>query len=126
MAEIIDLDEFVGGDKQVRLRGKVYRLPPDLPAELYLQINHYAQEHPDAGEVETIEKLYEQALALFRYGDPNLKSLPIGVAQVFNLVARVYGTGSQEAPEEARPPQPSRSGGATKTGSSRTRANRSR
>ena len=99
--EIIDLDELLGADKRVKLAGKVYTLPPDLPAELYLTIIRLARENPS--EAEMIEALYDQLLGLFRYKDPKLESLPLTIQQCTTAVARIYGDQSDQ--EQTRPPR---------------------
>lgn len=114
MGQIVDLDELLGDDKQVRLAGKLYALPPDLPVELYLRIVRYGQQHPDATEAEVTEALYEALLDLFRYKQPNLKSLPVSMKHLAIAVGRIYG---DQEPDEGTsvPPPRKRSGGATKT-----------
>lgn len=117
--KIIDLDEFLGADKQVRLGGKLYVLPPDLPAELYLKINKFAQ--TDASELEMVEALYDEVLGLFRYKDPKLGTLPISLSQLVVAVGRIYGDAAEG---DATPPPARRTrGGAA---SSKTTAKRSR
>lgn len=120
---IIDLDEFLGADKQVKLHGQRYVLPPDLPAELYLKINKFAQS--GASEVEMVEALYEEVLNLFRYKQPDLKSLPISLSQLVVAIGRIYGDGEPEE-KPARPPRPKPSGGAARSGTSSRTAKRSR
>jgi hypothetical protein len=115
--QIIDLDEFLGDDKRVRVKGETYVLPPDLPAELYLKVQKLAQSN--ASEPEMIEALYDELLELFRYKRPALKSLPLTISQVVFGIARIYGDGSAGEGEQ-RPPRRNSRGGATKTGRSRT------
>jgi hypothetical protein len=119
--QIIDLDEVLGDDKRVRLGGKTYTLPPDIPTELYLQINKAAGEGK-ALEPENVEKLQAGLLELFQYGDPKLTKLPsMSLAQLFAAIPRIYGaTSKDDGEDDAAPPpaRPTRGGASTK---SRTR-----
>lgn len=114
--KIIDLDEVVGDDKRVRLGGKVYVLPPDLPVSLFLWINKVNQD--GSTEVEMVERLYDEIVALFRYKDPKLKELPLSMPQLVSALGKIYGSDDEAADE--RPPRRKPSGGAT---SSRSRQN---
>ena len=114
---ITDLDELLGADKRVRLGGKVWTLPGDLPAELYLQVMRLARE--DASEAEMIEALYDQLLDLFSYKEPGLKKLPVTINQVVNGIAYIYGDGNAaKGHGAARPP---RARGASSSKRSRSR-----
>jgi hypothetical protein len=124
--KLIDLDEIVPDGPRVKLRGEIYELPPDLPAELYLWIQKLNAKDPDAldmPESEMVGKLYEEVLDLFRYKRPDLERLPIRLAELVTIIGRVYG---EDTEDDAAPPPRSRSkasGGAT---SSRTRQARNR
>lgn len=111
MAEIVDLDELLGAPKKVRVGGKVYTLPPDLPAELYLKIIRLAREN--ASEAEMIEALSGQLLELFQYGDPKMKALPptLTISQVVLAVGKIYGDGGSG---ERRPPRATRGGASSR------------
>lgn len=85
---IIDLDELLGEDKQVKIRGVTYRLPPDLPVELYLRVTHAAEK--DLTDDQMVNLLYDALLELFRYGDPKITELPLGVAQMVAVIPAVY------------------------------------
>lgn len=118
---VIDLDEFLAPDKKVRLRknGKVYTLPGDLDAELYLKITSASER--GLSEAEFIRGLYDDVLALFRYGDPKLDKLPLALPQLINLIGAVYG--NDEGQGERRPPRTAarRSGGRSSRSRSATR-----
>ena len=118
---IIDLDEILGEDKHVRLAGHTYRLPADIPVDLYLQINRAAQDGT-AGELDNVKRLYDGLLELFRYGDPNLEALPVSMGQLFAAIPRIYGASSED--DAAPPPARSTRGGASTK--SRTRPTKSR
>lgn len=117
MSTIIDLDDILGEDKLVKLQGETYRLPPDLPVELYLKIQRLASQ--DASETEMIEALYEDVLTLFRHKKPDLKELPLSLAQLVTAIPTIYGGGADE--DDAARPQRTRGGA-----SSRSRGTRSR
>src|SRR5947209_5561058 len=119
---VTDLDEFLSPDKKVKLKGKVYTLPGDLDAELYLKITGASDR--GLSEQEFIRDLYDDVLALFRHGDPKIDKLPLALPQLINLIGAVYGSGDQEG-DERRPPRAtgsSRSGGRSSTSRSRTRS----
>lgn len=107
MAKIINLDEIVGEDIEVTLNGETYRLPPDLPVELYLKLQRIqAQvEAGNADDAEITREMYEEILDLFRYKQPDLESLPLGMTQASNLITLVYGQSADEVQEEAPPPK---------------------
>lgn len=112
--QIIDLDAILGDDKQVRLAGKTYKLPPDIPVALYLKINKFSQEeNPD---MDLIEMLYRELVKLFQYGDPKLQELPIGVTQAVQAIQVIYG--APDAEGNGQGPPPTRGG---KTSSTRSR-----
>src|SRR5690242_7249738 len=96
--KIIDLDAVLGDDKKVRLAGKTYTLPPDIPVELYLKLNRESeQERTDA---EVVSELYEDVLGLFKYGDPKITKLPISLGQLLIAIGRVYGSDSEPGVED--------------------------
>lgn len=116
---IIDLDDILGADKQVRLKGKVYRLPPDLPVELYLKIQRAAGQ--DVTETEIFETLYENILELFRYKQPGLKELPLSLAQLVTAIPTIYG-GDEAADGDAAPPPRTRGGRSSKSAATKSRS----
>lgn len=110
-AQIIDLDVALPPDKQVRMDGVVYRLPGDLPVELYLRIQRAGDSLEDVG---SIEELRDAVLELFQSRDPKIKSLPatFGLGRLITLLAQVY-----MAPAEPDP-TPRRAGTASSSKSS--------
>ena len=121
--EIIDLDKLVGDDKLVTLAGQQYRLPPDMPVELYLRINRYANE--DLSDPQMVESLYQEVLGLFRYGDPDIESLPLSMSQLVQAIGRIYG--EDDGDVDANPTSPKRTrGGSSKTASRNGSKSRSR
>ena len=101
-ANIIDLDALVGPPKKVRLAGEIYKLPADLPAPLFLKISTYADS--ELSEAEMAEDLSEELLELFRVHQPDVESLPIGIAQMVLAVPQIYqGGGAAESEGGTRP-----------------------
>lgn len=120
MATIIELDDALPPDKKVRLAGKVYTLPGDIPTPLFLRIQRATQNI--AGD-EGIENLSEAIVDLFRTRDASIVELPLGLAQMVTLFSTVYGAPDEEEPDEARPTKPTRGTG---TGSRAGTGTRSR
>ena len=125
--KITDLSDLLSEDKHVRFRpgGKVYVLPGDIPAELFLEIQMEAEreseqieqgETPDAGRA--IITLRERLLELFQARNPDMDKLPeeITLPQLLQMIARVYGG---EEPQETTPDRPSKGGTRSTTRSSR-------
>lgn len=122
MTKIIDLDAILPEDKKVKLGGKVYTLPPDLPAEVFLKMTSLAES--GASESEITAAMYDELLELFRYKQPDLEKLPISLSQIVNAVGLIYSTASGEDDAPARPPRPNRSGGATSSAQRKTNSRR--
>ena len=122
---IINLDELLPEEKQVTIQGKTYRLPGDLPVELYLRINNAAKQK-DLTESETIELLYGELLELFRYGDPKLTRLPLGVGQLVQVIPAIYGAQDDDEGEAERPTTRRTRGASGKTAPKSQRSSRSR
>lgn len=106
--KIIDLDAVVGDPKKVKLRGKTYTLPPDMPVELYLRLTQLqGEEDPDTDQ---IRAMHDEVLKLFRdsfYGDPKLTALPegLGIKSLMRLIIDVYGEQVDEEEPKAAPPR---------------------
>lgn len=100
--KIIDLDIALSEPITVKLAGKTYKLPGDIPAPLYLTITNLG-EQDDADDEAATRQVYEQMLELFRVHQPELTSLPISIPQLVLLVPRVYGGWEPEETAEARP-----------------------
>lgn len=110
---IIDLDVALAKPLKVRLAGQTYTLPGDIPAPLYLAVTSFA----DAGEGEVDERqltetIYGELLALFRVHQPELVSLPIGLAQLAVAVPKIYGGADEEG---GAPPRKAASTRSTKS-----------
>lgn len=115
MAEIIDLDAALPPDKKVRIGGKTYLLPGDIPVELFLKVQRAAG---GDGSGDVVADLRDALLELFQARDRSMKSLPLGMGQLMELIPRVYmGTGPD-------PPRPTR--GATGTSRPRSRSRSSK
>lgn len=122
MTTLKDLDELCPPDIRVKLKGEIYILPGDMPVELFAKIQQLAKS--DASEAEMVETLYDELLGLFRYKQPKLSKLPIGMTQLVGALAYIYRDSDPEE-KPAGPPRRSRSGGATRTGQ-RAKTTRSR
>lgn len=100
----VDLDALAPVAKRVRLGGKVYRLPGDMPMPLFMRIQGYEQ-RTAAGEDETIllGELSGELLTLFQVYQPALKTLPdMGVVQLLASLGAIYGGAVGEAPAPNR------------------------
>lgn len=104
--KIIDLDALVGPPLKVKLNDKVFKLPPDLPAPLFLKISTYAES--DLDQVEMAADLYDELLELFRVHQPDLEELPIGISQMVMAIPQIYQDGASAAEEGGA--RPSRAG----------------
>jgi hypothetical protein len=118
MAEITDLDVLAGPDRKVKLAGKMYVLPGDIPVELFLRIAGY-EKRLDEGtdEAELILELNDAVLELFNVvplqrKTAAVKSLPIGLRQLVQAVGVIYrGAGDVAAADP--PPVGKRNGTAS-------------
>lgn len=115
--KIIDLDAAVPSSMGVRINGKVYEVPGDIPIPQFLEIERLtrALDSPEEGEGgRTLEQLYEVVLDLFREKDPDIEDLPIGPHRLGALVVQLYsGAADADAGDEGdgdRPTRPRRSG----------------
>lgn len=90
--EIIDLDAagVLAAPKRIRLHGRVYTLPGDIPAALYVRIQQIATDPEAVTESSAAMALAEELLAAFRVYQPDLDRLPLGVAEMVSLVGAVY------------------------------------
>lgn len=99
--KIVDLDAALGEPIRVKLKGTIYKLPPDLPVELWLALGETDEPEEDAPELTPLQKadamrveveeLYTMILDLFREHQPDLEKLPIGMGQLVTLIGNVYG-----------------------------------
>lgn len=102
---IIDLDELVPESVEVKMAGKVYRLPGDIPVPDYLRIAKLwdsLQEEPEEdGDDPRLKQLYDVVLELFQREDPKLKEIPVGPKRLGLIVVTVFAglTGEEQEPE---------------------------
>ena len=87
--------------------------PPDLPVELFLRINQASNE--GLGDAAMVQSLYDEVLGLFRYKDPSVKSLPLGMGQLVGAIAAIYGDDTEADEQPAGPTTPSTRGASSKT-----------
>lgn len=131
--KIVDLSDLLSEDKHVKFRkdGATYRLPGDIPAELFLLIQQEAERQQEAvanGEQVSdgaiIAALSEQILELFRYGDPEMEQLPgeVTIPQLLGLIARVYGDEPAPEPGPEGSERPSKAGTRSTTVSQRKKS----
>jgi hypothetical protein len=99
----VDLDALAPAPKRVKLAGKVWKLPGDMPMELFIRTQAY-ESRVEAGEDEAqmLMELQGEILALFKVHQPTMKSLPpIGLVQLLRALGQIYGG---EPPGEQTPP----------------------
>jgi hypothetical protein len=105
MPTIVDLDVLAGKDREVRLGGKVYALPGDIPLDLYAKLASFRDRDTDDAEAQDTAavEIYEEMLALFRVRQPELERLPIGLTAAVRLIPLVYGSRVDEEEGGERP-----------------------
>lgn len=99
-----DLDALAPPLKRVRLAGKIWKLPGDMPMPLMLRIQNYGP-RTEAGEDEVVllAELQDELLALFKVHQPQLKELPeIGVLTLLQSLGAIYGGAVGESPTPNR------------------------
>jgi hypothetical protein len=96
---IIDLDKLAAPPIEVLLDGKKYKLPGDIPMELFLAM----KQGEEAAEGNAIEDMEKQVIALFQIHQPKMTTLPsgLGMTQMFQVIPAVYFPGSIEPDESA-------------------------
>lgn len=102
----VDLDALAPVPKRVRLAGKVWKLPGDLPMELLMQLEQFEarSNKPEADEYALLRDLQDVILGLFQVHQPTLRKLPtMGLFGLLRLIREVYGT---DQLGEATPPRP--------------------
>jgi hypothetical protein len=96
----VDLDALAPKPKNVKLGGKWWKLPGDMPMGLFMRIQAFEQ-RVEQGEDETtlLSELHDELLGLFQVHTPTLKALPeIGVLVLLGALGAIYGAGAGEAP----------------------------
>lgn len=109
--QIIDLDQAVPESLIVKLGGKRYKLPGDIPIPDYLAIQRLSNSITEAaGEADgeqvaqVMEELYERVLELFRIEQPDLEELPLGPQRLGALVVAIYTRAAEEDADATDPP----------------------
>jgi hypothetical protein len=99
--EIIDLDAALPPDKQVKLGGNIYKLPGDLPVELYLRVQRASK---TLGDESSIEDLRDAVIELFQSRDAKITKLPadFGLGQLITLLVQVYMPPAEPDPTPRR------------------------
>ena len=123
---LVDLDELVGADVEVKLDGERYRLPSDCPVELWLAIT--APEAQEGDERQQTLYLQDRVLELFQVRQPNLTSLPpMGLVQLKLLIQMAYirDDGDEAEAAQARPTTRRTRGGTSKPRASKSTRARS-
>ena len=120
MAELvdIDLDALAPVAKRVKLGGKIYKLPGDMPLQLFLRIQGFEQ-RVEKGESENtlLSELQDELLALFQHYQPALKKLPdIGVLGLLGSLGHIYGGGQMGEALAKTPTSPPRKRTPSSTG----------
>lgn len=122
--DIVDLDELLDTPKRVKLGGKIYKLPAQLPVPQYLRLRaeeaayQEALATNDADFDQRVRDLNELLLELFHVHQPEMETLPAGLLQMFAVIPRVYG-GTAPAGGGDDDPKPTTR---ARTGSGNTRA----
>lgn len=105
----VDLDALAPRPTRVKLGGKWWTVPGDMPMPLFLRIQGYEQ-RVDSGEDETaiLTELQDELLALFQVHHPALKVLPeIGILTLLQSIGAIYG-GAVGEPTPAQTTVPQR------------------
>jgi hypothetical protein len=104
----VDLDALAQPPKRVKLAGKVWKLPGDMPLELFFKVQSF-EHRVDAGEAETavLQEIHDELLALFQVHQPGLKALPaMGVLDLAQALPRIYAGGAVPGEAQAETPTP--------------------
>src|SRR4051812_35258963 len=106
MAEITDLNVFVGPPRQVRLGESVYLLPRDIPAELYLEFLDLQDRPGDVDDQAVIRKLHQDVLELFQVHDPSMTRLPpaVSIPVLVRMIGHVYSASGDVEERPTKPP----------------------
>lgn len=126
MSDITDLNVFVGPPRKVKIGPKVYELPRDIAAEIYLEIIELQQRGDDLDDDDKlVRQLRDEILELFQVHQPDMTRLPaaVSIPLLVQMIGRVYG--DDEPEETTGPPPRSSSPGKSRT-TAKPRATRSR
>jgi hypothetical protein len=100
----VDLDALAPQPKWAKLDGKRYRVPGDMPLELFMRIQAFEQRaEKGEAEVELLAELANELLELLQVYTPTMKKLPpIGVLTLMQTLGAIYSSSSP--PGEPAPP----------------------
>lgn len=100
----VDLDALAKPPKRVKLGGKVWKLPGDMPMDLFFRVQAFEQ-RIDAGEdqVGVLAEIKDELLDLFKVHQPTIKALPnMGVLELAQALPRIYAPGTAGEPRPNR------------------------
>jgi hypothetical protein len=100
--EIIDIEVALAEPKKVKLAGKVWTVPGQIPIPIYLRFRQLARgaaENPDAA-MDDVEVLHAEVLALFQVHHPDLEAFPGDLPQLLAFIKKTYG--ASDEPGEAQ------------------------
>lgn len=118
--KIIDLDALVPELRQVKLGGVVYKLPGDMPLEIFLRINKAAQQSEDDDSDETkilaaMEIMVNALVDLFSWENKEVDRAAVettvkrrGLKSVMTMLQDIYNDPEPEA--ETDPTTPTEDG----------------
>lgn len=94
----VDLDALAPRPTTIRLAGKVWKLPGDMPMDLYFRLQSFDQQiQAGADETGLLGSLRDELLELLQVHQPNLKSLPagIGLKTLIGALPAIYSGGAE-------------------------------
>jgi hypothetical protein len=105
----VDLDALAPRPIRARLGGKTYKLPGDMPLELFFRIQAFEQRvEKGENEMTLLSELRDEILALFQVHQPQMKTLPdMGVTTLLQALGAIYG-GAPAGPPTRTPTPPSK------------------
>lgn len=100
----IDLDALAAPPKRAKLGGKVYKLPGDMPLELFFRVQSFEQRVENGeNEVTVLSEIRDELLGLFQVYQPTMKKLPpMGVLELAQALPRIYAGGAVGEPPPNR------------------------
>jgi hypothetical protein len=104
----VDLDALVPRTKTAKLNGKLYKLPYDMPMELFMRLQDYeGRAAKGEDELVMLAEVQDELLKLFQVHSPTMKTLPpMGVQQLLLSLGAIYGGAVGEAPPPTPPKRP--------------------
>lgn len=114
MAEVIDLDALVPAGKRIRLGGREYPIPGDMPLEVYLKIAHASTKEHD-NEHEALLELVDAVVSLLAWDSPEVSREAVrgevepairrlGIRTITNLMNVVYADDEKPEADDPNPP----------------------